>query len=377
MNVVFIDVTNNYPFAVSAANSKIEYMSKGLLEQKSSIKVLNTRSGYNERLIEGNKNGIDYVLFKKGNSIQYVKNFFLFYKILKRSRKDCDNYVIFASTFSLLMLLDIFIAKLIGYKALFLFHEMRTTLRTNNSIIKRLDAYVLDYIIGYFCDAILPISHYIEKFSSRFHKPIFKIPVLADFEYFDSIPLLHTNEKYLLYCGASAYDDVINKIIDSIILCQDKTLKFKLILYGNQQRINIIKQKIIDGKLEDRCVVLEDLSQYELFKLYKNACALLIPLNPHNIQDSVRFSQKIAEYVSTKVPIITVNVGEIPYYFTNHKSAIFMDDFSKESLLNIYNSILKNNILLKEIGINGYYVGNKYFNYKSCMKDFVSFIKQL
>lgn len=377
MNFVFIDVANNYPFAVSAANSKIEYMSKGLLEQKCSVKVLNTRSGYKDKLIEGNTKGIDYVLFKKGNKKQYIANFFLFYKILKKSRKNCDNYVIFASSFSLLILLDILFAKVFGYKVLFLFHEMRTTVRTNNNIFKKIDAHVLDYIVGHFCDAILPISHYIEKFSLRFHKPIFKIPILADFEFSDSIPVLQSDNKYLLYCGASAYDDVINKIIDSMNLYNDKTLNFKFVLYGSTQKTNMIKQKIIDCKLDDRCIILENLSQYDLFKLYKNACALLIPLNPKNIQDSVRFSQKIAEYVSTKVPIITVNVGEIPYYFTNNKSAIIMDDFSVEELVRIYKSILNNDLLLKEIGINGYNIGNNFFNYKSCMKDFISFIKNL
>ena len=56
---------------------------------------------------------------------------------------------------------------------------------------------------------------------------------------------------------------------------------------------------------------------------------LLIPLDPNSLADIARFSQKIAEYVSTSRPIITSNVGEIPYYFKDKENAIICEYSAK------------------------------------------------
>ena len=142
-------------------------------------------------------------------------------------------------------------------------------------------------------------------------------------------------------------------------------------LYGEKNKIENLSNCI--GHIKN-VEILQNLSKEHLFSLYAEASGLFIPLDPNNIQDKVRFSQKIAEYVSTKTPIITVNVGEIPYYFKNMESAIVMEELNPQSLAKSINYIINNKEFAKEIGKNGYKVGEKYFSAKVVMKKFENFI---
>ena len=51
-----------------------------------------------------------------------------------------------------------------------------------------------------------------------------------------------------------------------------------------------------------------------------------------SLQDRARFSQKIAEYLMAQRPIITVDTGDIPYYFTHGKNAYILKTLSVEQL---------------------------------------------
>lgn len=372
MNFIFLDSTNNYPFEFSAGNSKVEYMSKALVKLGHKVCVINSRSGYSGEMKEGCCCGLNYVLFKKGNYFQYIKNIYSQCKILRKRRASNENYVILASTFSLLLFFDIIYSKLLGYKILFLFHEMRTTVRTNKTFIKQIDSWLIDHITGYLVNGILPISHYILDYSKVFNKPMFLLPILSDFPPQISVDSDKIDVKNsFVYCGAIAYRDIIDMIIKSLSIINND-IEIKLVLYGSQNKIEQLKRNkdIKKYKVE----ILQSLSKEDLFSLYTNALGLIIPLNPDNLQDKIRFSQKIAEYVSTKTPIITVNVGEIQYYFRNQENAFIMDVFNAESLAKAMDFIVNNKELAREVGVNGYKTGEKYFSASIVMQEFEKFI---
>ena len=75
-------------------------------------------------------------------------------------------------------------------------------------------------------------------------------------------------------------------------------------------------------KIEDFVIFIQQIPYVELIEIYESSLGLLIPLDPNSLADIARFSQKIAEYLSSSRPVITNNVGEIPYYFTDRKDII-------------------------------------------------------
>lgn len=113
-----------------------------------------------------------------------------------------------------------------------------------------------------------------------------------------------------------------------------------------------------------------------LMDLYKNAMGLIIPLNPKSEQDHARFSQKIAEYTSSASPIISCKVGEVAYYFKNKESAILCD-YSQKGFVDAFTWVTEHPIEASIIGMNGFKVGQKYFNCSVVGKQIIDFFVNL
>ena len=139
-------------------------------------------------------------------------------------------------------------------------------------------------------------------------------------------------------------------------------LKLTLILNGPQNRLDDIQDEINKMNMQEYVIIKTRLPYNELLNEYATAAALIIPLDPECEQDEARFSQKIAEYLSSKSPIVTNNVGEIKYYFNDDE--VIKCEYSEESFARTFCWIENNMERCHEIGINGYKKGKKEFDYK-------------
>jgi hypothetical protein len=97
------------------------------------------------------------------------------------------------------------------------------------------------------------------------------------------------------------------------------------VLFGKEKEIEELQKYIDTLNSKANIFIKSKIPQKELMQLYRTSRALIIPLDPNNIADKARFSQKIAEYLSCARPIITNNVGEIPYYLQDRKDALIVD----------------------------------------------------
>ena len=113
-----------------------------------------------------------------------------------------------------------------------------------------------------------------------------------------------------------------------------------------------------------------------LMDLYANALALIIPLDPGNIQDEARFSQKIAEYLSSGSPIISNNVGEIRYYFKD-KENIILCDYDIDGFVEVFKWVTRNPDKAKQIGVNGLNLKKKEFDYRELGDRLHKFMQSL
>lgn len=375
-NIVFIEVSTDYPISFNAGNTKMEYIAKGLNELGcSTLAINNWASTTNDDVDESgiSKEGVEYTTFNRKGKINIIENYRKTCRILKeRKSNNKSNIAILSTSRSHYMLLDIIAARMCGYKTLFLFHEWRGALKMH-SIFHKIDAWIKDHIIIRLFDAYLPISHYLlekcNKVSNKKKKLI--VPVLADFS---KIPQQNNIKERFTYCCGIWFIMRHPMLLDAMDLLVEKhrNSELVLILSGNEKDIELFKENIKTRKCANNITIRTRVPFDELNDIYSSSLGLIIPLEPDSIADTARFSQKIAEYIATGRPIITNAVGEIPYYFKDKESA-YITEYSAEGFYKVMDEIIREQDKAAQIGYKGFEVGLNYFDYKKSSIDLLKF----
>ena len=378
MKVVFLGCTDNYGFGFSANVTKIGYMAKGLMEAGACCSIHNGIIGSSK--VEENQtkviDGIQVTTFKKrGNQLfSFICNISRTYKYLKQEKeKNGQNIIIITQSLYHILLTYYIMSKLLGYKLVAISHEWGPTLKSINKIkYALLCLYAKTF--GWFCDGILPISEYIIEKISHFKKPFFKVPILAEFT--EDKELAVKNNTFV-YCASVYYKRVIYMLIDAynIYIQKGGQINLTLVLNGPQHLLNEVQNYINDISLKGKIIIKTKLPYKELLEEYRRGIALIIPLDPDYDQDKARFSQKIAEYLSTKSAILTNRVGEINYYFNDDE--IITCGYNEESFAKTFNWIEQNLEECNAIGIKGYKRGKEEFCYIKVSKKLYDFLNML
>lgn len=381
LNVLFVDTTENYGYYFCASNTKVEFMARGLVEQGASVTIINSVVGnkyVSERTVIHKKDvGNVFSYPKKGNQlVSWFKN----RKCLERDiaslkKNDAKNVIILEVADFHIYMLYCHIARKFGYKVVVISHEWLPTVTTVHPLRRPSNA-LYTKLFGKYVDGILPISEYIIEKIKPFGKPYIKVPVLSEF----NGKFTEKNDcRYFLYCVSGDYFRVIKTVLDAFKVFKNvdsKDYKLILVLSGTEKSIGAVRDYAEEKGLNSNMEIRRQLPYDELCKLYKNASALLIPLNPDSEQDHARFSQKIAEYVSSSTPIISCSVGEVPMYFKDKESAILCD-YSEQGFENAFCWIAEHENEARRIGLNGYDIGDKYFNYKVVGGELYHFLEKI
>ena len=363
-NYVFLNVTSNYPQQFTAGNTKMEYMATGMLHLGANVLAINSlNSQTTENKDEGgiSNAGVKFATFNSHEKFRSLRSIIKTYKLLKKEKKNGKNVLIMATARTHIMLMDIFVAKLAGYKTLFLFHEWRSALKMH-SIFHKIDAWLKDHFVIRFFDAYLPISHFLlEKCNNvSKKKPKLIVPVMADYT---TEPISQEIKPRFSYCCGVWYMMRHPMLLDAMDRLVDKhpTAELMLILSGKEADIELFKQTIKERKCANNVTIRSKVPFDELNEIYATSLGLIIPLAPDSVADIARFSQKIAEYVATGRPIITNAVGEIPYYFKDRESAYFAN-YSADGFYEVMNEMMEDIETTNKIGHSGYMVGCNHFD---------------
>lgn len=385
MNIVFLGCTQNYGYNFSAANTKTELLARGLNEQGCSCTIINSVIGKklssNQECI--NKEFCKVFSFKKhGNQfISWIYNTIPLFKLLKTVKRTDGNILVLEFPDFHLFLLYVFLGWLLHYHIAVIAHEWGPTVKGIHPLRKP-STWLYSKTFGYLVDGILPISEYIIEKTRHFKKPYIKVPVLADFNMLSGIDIESKRNvaDFFLYCVYAAYTRVIFKVIDAFAKSKANVNfedKLVLVLAGSDAQVKKVADYIVAKKMEHEILIKRKLPYKELLRLYSDAIALIIPLDPDSEQDKARFSQKIAEYTSSKTPIITNWVGEIPYYFHQGKDVVIAQDYSEKGFSDVFLWCLSHKQELLEIGYQGYQIGKENFNYKKMGIELFNFFKTL
>lgn len=366
MNIIFLGCTNSYGRLFTASNFKVEILSRSLLEQGDNCVIHNGVLG-----VKGIIDKEDFFKEKVGRIISYpskgnphvdfIRNAYHLYNDLKSLYRIGDkNVIILLSPFYHIYLQYVMYGKALGYEISVISHEWLPTIK-NVNIFRKISGWLYSKLFGFGIDSILPISEFIIHKIERFKKPYIKMPILADYSHH---PITYSEKKGFTYCASIQYRRVIDLIIDSYVTYAasiSEPQPLRLVLSGTDSEIAVLRDKVGSEYPDMEIEILSKLTYSDLIELYTNSSALLLPLDPKNSQDHARFSQKIAEYLSTGTPMVTTLVGEIQYYFTNKKDAI-ITEFSVEGFADALKWVHDNPDEVRQIGENGYELGKREFD---------------
>ena len=375
MKIIFSHCTQSYPIKYSASNTKADFLARGLYLSGASITFINSILGSE---VENNRclihNNFRCYLFSKKKNIllRFIINLFTLIKVLQREYKHNDINILFIGGIFPINITQMIFAKIIGYKLAYLTQEWNVALN-HKRFIHKLDSIISTKFYGRCVDMIFPISHFLWEKNKVFNKPMHIIPILSDFNTVKENN--YDNFHHFCYCASAEYYETLKLIIDAYTLFIENggEEKLILILYGNTESLSKAKQLIKSSIHNEMIEIKEQISNDELEHIYQTSLGLLIPLKPNNVQDIARFSQKIAEYLASKRPIITCNVGEIPYYFNNKN--VLISDYTAKSFSDSMIFLATHKKRSIEIGENGYKIGKKYFDYTTNGKEVFNFIK--
>lgn len=380
MNIVFLDCTQGYGYAFSACNTKVELMARGLTEAGDRCYIHNGPNGkaglqapqYAE--VPGVGQVVDYPC-RHNWYINPLFNYRLLVSDLKRwHQSDTQNVVVLEAPYLPYYRLEMRAARQAGYKVAVIAHEWLATFRNRNKI-RRWLAHRYSKVFGHKVDAILPISEYIIDKIQKFKKPYLKVPVLADFS--TEAPF-SSPEKYFAFCVSAEYGRVIEIVLRGFMKFHESfpDYKMKLILSGGKEARSRVSEFVAENGCSHSVDIKSGLPYDELKALYCWASGLVVALNPEFEQDKARFSQKIAEYLSSGVTLISNNVGEMPHYFTDRQN-IVMGEYSSDGFCDSFSWIAENPEKAQSIGRAGYRLGEIKFNYKTCGKQLHDFLYKI
>lgn len=236
-------------------------------------------------------------------------------------------------------------------------------------------AYLMDEITRCFSGVIVISKKLQHRY--RFSNNIY-IPILTE------IPeLIVRQNNSMLYIGftgtLSRKKDGIFDFIEALgrlTPSDTESIKLNVYGYGSEKELKTL-QKLIEKKNLTRTVSFKKTVPAE--KVYEILCNhdLLIITRSSNIQTEYGFSTKLAEYLSTGVPVLTTKVSDNSLYLIDNENALLIEPGDIDAMTSKIQFVLKNREVVKKLGLAGRETAKAHFNYKLYSEVLCSFFERL
>jgi hypothetical protein len=258
--------------------------------------------------------------------------------------------------------------------------------KASNKIL-RIKAYVLFLYSLYLSNAVLAISLFLKKrvVLSRPGIPIHVLPPLAFAYQKTDLTIPSTVQFSCVYVGHVGYRSQLATVINGFTLFIN-SIKIpldsghcilNLVLYGLDFSENDLCEYLNLPSIPSYICISHSLSDDDFSRLLHSSTFALCPLSD-TTANKARFPQKLADYCSVGAFPLVSPVGDIPLYFQDNISALFLHDFTSKSLakqiLNVYNYTPRQIASLK---YGAYDVYLKYFSVKNNAPDLKSFLHSI
>lgn len=290
--------------------------------------------------------------------------------------KNKKNRLYVYDNINIFNFLQILFAKTIGYKVIVEIIEDYSLNEEVTSLFRELNikfSLILEKKLLRLSDSIIVISKYLENKFKLLYKdkiPILLIPVSTDFNN-KSIGKKENNVFTFLYAGTFGKKDGLETLINAFSIFNKKYPNSILNLIGNSNHINHIKQLLINEKIK----YLGAFYGSEYFDIL-NRSDVLCMTRTNTKYANAGFPHKIAEYLSTGIPVICTDVSDIKYYLKDRKDAVIIEPDNVNALYEAMQFLYLDTERRNDIGNNGKIKAETFFNSKINGKLFLGFISR-
>nr|WP_305908392.1 glycosyltransferase family 4 protein [Methylomarinum sp. Ch1-1]MDP4521220.1 glycosyltransferase family 4 protein [Methylomarinum sp. Ch1-1] len=139
----------------------------------------------------------------------------------------------------------------------------------------------------------------------------------------------------------------IKTAIEAVAILKQSHPRIKLSIAGSGPQKEELHQLILKLGLEDNVVFTGKLTPIEIAELYQSADIMLNPTTVDNMPNSV------LEAMASGVPIVTTDVGGIPYIVKDGETALMAKVNEAESMANQIKRLLNDPLLCETLITNG------------------------
>lgn len=383
-NKIYFISSGSYPYGGAASNRALSYM-RGLSELGIEVKLILIHpdkyqdKNSNKRMVKYKGINIIYTapfLFVRGylRKINYIIGLcigaFLFFFLMIKDSVRFPVVILLVDTISIfpfLLLSKVFRNKVYHERTEYPFIGTKKKLLYNIYIKKIISQFNGIYVIS------LALVHFFQRITEQ---RILHLPMTVEFDRFHLVKE-QVERKYLAYCGSMYTDkDGVTDLIKAFNIFSKIYPEYYLYLIGDNfehDKFSIIENCIRQSDFKDKIICTGRVSRNEIPQLLKNAEALLLA-RPKTIQAEGGFPTKLGEYLATGNPVVITDVGEHSKYLEHNKSAFIAapdnpEDFARK-MIECFDDI----DLAKRVGLNGYKVAIKNFNYKTQSEKLMDFL---
>ena len=178
-----------------------------------------------------------------------------------------------------------------------------------------------------YMDGIIVLSKYLQNLcvnNGVKEKNILLIPHFIDFRKrtkLHKISIIDNSVFNIVYSGTITSENGVKDLVDAFILSKTKySLSAALTIMGKKNS-NLFTESDEKELRKYNIIFTGSLEREDIFTVMYNSDLLVNPRRKSILADS-GFPTKIGEYFSTKIPVLSTSVGDLPTYF-NHKRELF------------------------------------------------------
>ena len=215
-------------------------------------------------------------------------------------------------------------AKLLGYKIIVEIVEDYALNEEHVSTIRRLNinsTIFFEKRLSFFTDSIIVVSKYLEnKFNLLFNNkiPVKLIPVSTQINNRSLFNNVNKSFRFL-YAGTFAKKDGLETLVKAFDKFNHKYFDSELILIGSTNHKQLIEKLLINTNIK----YLGAFYGKDYFNTLFTSNVLCMTRTNSKFANA-GFPHKIAEYLSTGLPVICSDISDISYYLENKKDAVIV-----------------------------------------------------
>jgi len=232
-----------------------------------------------------------------------------------------------------------------------------------------------------FYDGVIAISTNIRDWVLRYNKNVVLIPILSNDNFLpDKKPGNASDDFMIGYAGSlTLKKDGLRELILSIQILVKEGHKIRLNIFGsgNKEDVSFLNSLIASQSLSDHVFMRGQVTQAALQEELRRHDLLVLP-RPESKQAHYGFSTKLAEYLSTGIPVLATDVSDNKRYLQDGINAYLLDDLTPENLAEKLKKIIREDKDKRDqIGLNGLSVSQNEFHFSKHSNTLLSFLQEI